>query len=30
MFDFFVLGQPAEHHHNFQLAIEEAEQDPQV
>jgi hypothetical protein len=30
MFDFFGLGQPAEHHHNFQLAIEEVEQEPQV
>jgi hypothetical protein len=28
-FDFFGLGQPAQQHHNFQLALENAEQDHQ-
>jgi hypothetical protein len=29
MFDFFGLGQPAQEHHNFQLALENVEQDHQ-
>jgi hypothetical protein len=29
MFDFIGLGQPTQQHHNFQLAIENAEQEPQ-
>jgi hypothetical protein len=29
MFDFFGLGQPSQQHHNFQLALENTEQDHQ-